>query len=67
MTYERGVEDFTLACGTGAGAMALSAVTQGLTDNNPVVLNLPGGRLEVLISGKDIFLTGEARRVLTRS
>ena len=63
VTYERGVEDFTLACGTGAGAMALSVKTQGLTDNHPVVLNLPGGRLEVLISGKDIFLTGEARRV----
>ena len=36
LTYERGVEDYTLACGTGCGSTAATLWTQG---------KLPGGKL----------------------
>lgn len=62
-TYERGVEDETLACGTGAVAAAMVAVAQGLTEP-PVRLNAPGGRLTVDFEGTgpftDVVLTGPA-------
>lgn len=62
-TFERGVEDFTLACGTGSGATAAAAALRGLTDGRDVHLHMPGGELIVSLSAadgwvKDIFLTG---------
>lgn len=65
-TYERGVEDETLACGTGAVASAIvSAVKFG--KRSPVdVLTRSGGHLKIYFSVKDgtfreIFLEGDAR------
>lgn len=66
-TYERGVEEETLACGTGATAAALAASKKGYS--SPVTLFTRGGRLIVnfntLPSGgfSDIFLTGPAKMV----
>lgn len=64
MTYERGVEDFTYACGTGASAIAVALTLQGKADGNQVKIHMPGGVLAVDVECgadrkvKDIFLTG---------
>lgn len=62
LTFERGVEDFTLACGTGAGATALVLVKKGLSPS-PVTLECPGGVLRVDVEGEELFLTGPAVKV----
>jgi diaminopimelate epimerase len=66
-TYERGVENETLSCGSGVTASALSAV---LKENlsSPVTVKTPGGILSVSFkrSGNDfseIFLAGPAKFV----
>ena len=50
LTYERGVEDYTLACGTGSGSTAAVLWLQG---------KLPGGRLTVENRGGTLVLTVE--------
>ncbi len=76
-TYERGVEDETLSCGTGVTAVALSAALRN-GYKSPVTIEVMGGTLSVdfrfvpstgtdspAVSGKfvDIFLTGPAKMV----
>ncbi|PVW16511.1 diaminopimelate epimerase [Marixanthomonas spongiae] len=46
-TYERGVEDETLSCGTGVTAVAIAMHKKGLTKHSTVHLNTPGGTLTV--------------------
>lgn len=48
LTYERGVEDYTLACGTGSASVALVLWKAG---------NLPGGRLRVENPGGVLTVT----------
>lgn len=67
-TYERGVEDETLSCGTGATAVALTLHKLGKITTNSAKLNVMGGNLEVSFvateSGyEDIYLIGEATQV----
>lgn len=64
-TYERGVEDETLSCGTGATAVAIAMKAIGKTNSDIVNLNVEGGKLEVSFhesDGKftDVFLKGPA-------
>lgn len=64
-TYERGVEDETLSCGTGATAVAIAMHKIGKTNNNVIDLNVEGGNLKVQFdvdNGKytNVFLIGPA-------
>ena len=67
-TYERGVEDETLACGTGAVASALIAAKKGFVDS-PVEVQTSGGEiLKIYFQPKGegfdrVFLEGDARVV----
>lgn len=67
-TYERGVEDETLACGTGAVASALISSWKGLADS-PVDVRVKSGEILKIHfrktdSGfKDIYLEGKAKVV----
>lgn len=61
VTFERGVEDFTLACGTGASAAALFAMTRHQTLKCEVVM--PGGVLMITLEGQKLFMEGESRRI----
>ncbi len=61
-TYERGVEDETLACGTGATAAAM-VLHQKKGMPFPVILHAPGGRLQVDQCQKQYWLWGPARKV----
>lgn len=69
VTYERGVEDFTFACGTGSGSIALSARILGKTQSDEIQVKMPGGLLEIRLSCIDgvweLLLTGPAETVFT--
>ena len=51
LTFERGVEDYTLACGTGCGSVAVTLWASG---------QLPGGVLKACNRGGDLTVTVEA-------
>nr|WP_299388847.1 diaminopimelate epimerase [Allomuricauda sp.] len=46
-TYERGVEDETLSCGTGVTAVALAMHKTGKTTSDQVGIQTPGGNLTI--------------------
>lgn len=46
-TYERGVEDETYSCGTGATAAAIAMNAVGKTNSHQITLDVEGGQLEV--------------------
>lgn len=64
-TYERGVEDETLACGTGSAASALIAIETGLV-SSPVTIKT-SGNIDMKVYKEDelVYLEGEARVVAT--
>ncbi len=47
VTFEKGVEDWTLACGTGAVAIAVVSVFTRRVASFPVAVEMPGGTLVV--------------------
>nr|WP_314572509.1 diaminopimelate epimerase [uncultured Pseudomonas sp.] len=61
--WERGAGE-TQACGTGACAAAVTAISQGWMDS-PLLLDLPGGRLSIEWAGPghSVIMTGPAVRV----
>lgn len=48
-TYERGVEDFTLACGTGAASLVAALTAVDRVYGWDVAVNMPGGTLSVTV------------------
>ena len=71
-TYERGVEDETLACGTGIVASAYyKASMNGLTGHVVIPVRAKGGNLEVEMhlnnqaEASDVWLKGPARKVFS--
>ena len=68
LTFERGVEDFTLACGTGSGSVATVLWLTGKSPGGRVRVVNPGGTLEFEIEGCDgkvtqLLMTGPAELV----
>ncbi len=67
-TYERGVENETLACGTGSIAAAIVAAMNKNNGNHVVTVKALGGTLNVYLhkedkNFKDIWLEGPAKKV----
>lgn len=64
-TYERGVEDETLACGTGVTAVAIAMHARNITQSNRITLQVEGGSLVVSFDSdgdhyKNVVLSGPA-------
>lgn len=69
-TYERGVEDFTYACGTGTGATVLALTLLGKVSGREVAVKNPGGTLYITVDRTEeqidnLWLTGPTRIVCT--
>ena len=67
LTFERGVEDYTLACGTGSASTAVTLWLQGKLPGGKLIAENPGGTLRITIEGTDritaIYLEGPAEVV----
>ncbi len=68
-TYERGVWDETMACGTGATSVAIACANLGKLDSNVCTISMPGGDLKIEFEKtpegvfQNIWLTGPAKFV----
>lgn len=70
LTYERGVEDYTLACGTGSAATAVVLWAEGRLQGGDVTVHNPGGILKIRLQENEgelcrIELEGPAAIVKT--
>lgn len=68
-TYERGVEDFTYACGTGTGSTVTVLTLKGLVSGSHVRAHMKGGELIIDAEAEDgviknLYLTGPTNMVL---
>ena len=57
LTFERGVEDYTYACGTGTGSVVKILTDKRLVSGKDVKVNVKGGLLKIDIED-GIYLTG---------
>ena len=69
-TYERGVEDETLACGTGAAASAIISKHLGKVSSTPVLVTMKGGELKIDFTKQgnkylEVWLMGPVDTVFT--
>lgn len=67
-TYERGVEDITLACGTGSASTAVALVLKGYLKENKAKIIVPGGELFIEIKRhndkiEELYLIGDTNIV----
>ena len=67
-TFERGVEGFTYACGTGTGSVAAVLTLQGAVSGRAVAVQMTGGELVVDVERRGstvehLFLTGPTNLV----
>ena len=53
LTYERGVENYTLACGTGCGSVTCVLWALGELPGKHLITEVRGGKLEYHIQGSD--------------
>ena len=68
LTFERGVEDYTLACGTGTGSTACVLWAEGKLPGGHLIAENQGGTLEVTLEGENgeitaIYLEGPTQVV----
>lgn len=59
-TYERGVEEETFACGTGAAAAVVIGRALGLLDEHVTVETSGKEELTIIVDGEDVYLKGAA-------
>ena len=62
-TFERGVEDFTYACGTGTGSLVTVLTLQGKVSGHSVKVDMTGGQLIIDVERegsviRNLYLTG---------
>ena len=57
LTFERGVEDYTLACGTGSGSTAVTLWKEGKVPGGVLTVKNPGGDLTVTIRAEGETIT----------
>ena len=58
LTYERGVEDYTLACGTGCGSLAVTLQALGRLPEGKLTCHNRGGDLQITLNGPCPYLEG---------
>lgn len=67
-TFERGVEDFTLACGTGAASTAVALILKGYLKSNKAKVIVDGGELLIKVERTEskidkLYLIGDTNIV----
>lgn len=67
-TFERGVEDFTYACGTGTGSLVSVLTAKGLVSGHDVIVDMQGGQLRIDVNFErdvitNLYLTGPTNLV----
>ncbi len=58
LTFERGVEDYTLACGTGSASTVVSLQLKGKVPTGRLTVKNRGGDLTVTVEDNGLFLEG---------